>query len=266
VGEGVEEITRRTFSAEVGNRFLEGRRTPFVLPPEEVRDVFFGDDDSIEVRMIACAPLPAGHGVRGWISLRQSDDDRSIFTDDRLRLLDGMAYRLSMALQKTALYRDQQESAQVANALLAFARALVAPEGPELVYDRIVERTAQILDVPEASLWLQDSATGEIGAAAVFGMEGDLRERALSFRYGPEVGARFIDVPGPFLYLPSLHPDIPSPPADETGDRVFAVAPFRFEGNRMGFLIAGAPGPATRFDELKLKLLAGLADQAKLAI
>jgi hypothetical protein len=32
----------------------------------------------------------------------------------------------------------------------------------------------------------------------------------------------------------------------------------------MGFLIAGAPG--ARFDELALRLLAGLADQTKLAI
>ena len=46
---------------------------------------------------------------------------------------------------------------------------------------------------------------------------------------------------------------------------VFGVAPFRFDGGRMGFLIAGAPS-AELFDDRKLKILAGLADQSKLAI
>jgi len=46
---------------------------------------------------------------------------------------------------------------------------------------------------------------------------------------------------------------------------VFGVAPFRFDGGRMGFLIAGAPS-VEQFDDRTLKTLAGLADQAKLAI
>ena len=53
--------------------------------------------------------------------------------------------------------------------------------------------------------------------------------------------------------------------ADDEDGFHFAVAPYRFDGERMGFLIAGAP-MTTRFDALKLKMLAGLADQAKLAI
>ena len=66
------------------------------------------------------------------------------------------------------------------------------------------------------------------------------------------------------MYVPSEHPDVPSPRKnpDET---MFAIAPFRFDGDRMGFLIAGTY-PTSQFDELKLNLLAGLADQAKLAI
>jgi diguanylate cyclase (GGDEF)-like protein len=262
--ERVREITRRRHSPEAGSRFLDGRRTPVVVPAADVREHFFGGDDSVDVRAIACAPLPVGYGVRGWISLRQPNDDLSAFTDDRLRLLDGMAYRLSMALQRTDLYREQQESVHIANALLSFARALVAQEGEEDVHHRIVRRTAEILGVPEASLWLQDPTTGEIGAVAVFGLADDARERVLAFRYSPEISARFADLPSPFVYVPSEHPDVPSPRKnpDET---MFAIAPFRFDGDRMGFLIAGTY-PTSQFDELKLNLLAGLADQAKLAI
>jgi GAF domain-containing protein len=262
---GVREITRRRLPARAGDAFLEGRRTPFVVPAEEVRERFFMDDDSLVVRAIACAPLPAGHGVRGWLGLRHPDDDLSAFSDDRLRLLDGMAYRLSMALQKSALYREQRESAQVANALLEFARALVDGSDPADVHQRIVEQAAHVLGVPEASLWLQDAPGGEIRAAAVWGLEGELRERALAFGYRPETSGRFVDLPGPFVYVQAEHPDVPTfrPPDD---DSVFAIAPFRLDGGRMGFLIVGAPAPAAQFEELTLRLLAGLADEAKLAL
>jgi GAF domain-containing protein len=265
VGKGVHEITRWRHPASTGHAFLEGRRTPFVVRAADVRERFFPGDGSVVVSAIACAPLPAGHGVRGWIALRQADDDLAVFTEDRLRLLDGMAYRLSMALQKSALYRDQRESAQVANALVEFARALVEEEGPDGVHERIVERAAAVLGVPEASLWLQESVGGEIRAAAVWGLEDELRERALAFRYSPDTSARFVDLPGPFVYVPADYPDVPTFRAADD-QFVFAIAPFRFDGERMGFLIAGAPGPAAQFDELTLRLLAGLADQAKLAL
>lgn len=44
----------------------------------------------------------------------------------------------------------------------------------------------------------------------------------------------------------------------------YGVAPFRFDG-RLGFVVAGAP-ESIPFDQRKLQMLAGLADQAKLAI
>jgi len=264
VGSGVEEITRWRHSAEVGERFLAGRRTPFILQPDEVRSYFFGQDGSVAVRVIACAPLPEGHGVRGWISLREPGGDASVFTEDRLRLLDGIAYRLSQALQKTALFREQQEAAHVAGALLDFARALVSPDGASSVHDRIVERAAQTLGVPEASLWLQDPQSGEIRAVALYGVESPAREQMLAFRYSPEISARFVDLPGPFVFLHADHPDVPAP-ADDRDGLVFAIAPFRFDGDRMGFLIVGAETEA-ELDDRRLNLLAGLADQAKLAI
>jgi diguanylate cyclase (GGDEF)-like protein len=261
-GDGAREISGRRHAPEAGRRFLDDRRTPFVVSAEDVREQLSPDEDGVDVRAVACAPLPAGYGVRGWIELPTPDDDLSVFTDDRLRLLDGMADRLSIALQKSALYHDQQESAHVANALLVFARALVAPEGPPIVYDRIVQRTAETLGVPEAALWLQ-RADGEIRAIAVHGVDEPVLERMSRFSYPPEVAARFVDAPEPFVYRQADHPDVPWPRDD---DNVFAIAPFRLGDKRMGFLVVGASGPESPFDELELRLLAGLADQAKLAI
>ena len=98
----------------------------------------------------------------------------------------------------------------------------------------------------------------------MWGHADEHREKSLATRYEAETAARYVDADGPFLFVPSEHPDVATirDPADPF---VYGTAPFRFDGGRMGFLIVGAPS-AQHFDELKLKMLAGLADQAKLAI
>jgi len=259
-----EPITTARVSRVAAETFIESRKTPFLLSADEIRHNVLQTSEDLVLRPVVVAPLHPGYGVRGWIVVREPEDSAWYFNDERLRLLDGLAYRASMALQKALLYRDQQESAQVASALLEFARGLADADHRREIHQRIVDRAAHLLEVPEVSLWLQDPATGMIRAEAVWGLDGHLRERAFSTKYTPEVASRFVDAPAPFVFVPQEHPDVPKVHDDEDGFH-FAVAPYRFDGERMGFLIAGAP-MTTRFDALKLKLLAGLADQAKLAI
>jgi hypothetical protein len=170
-----------------------------------------------------------------------------------------------MALQKALLYRDQKESAQVANALLEFARALAEVEDLAEIQQRIVERTASVLNVREATLWLQDLKTGDVCGQAAWGLEGERRERAFTTRHPAEIAERFVDAPVPFMLFPEDHRDLPG--FRESDERLwFALAPFRFDGGHIGFLVAGAPPDDPAWGELALKMLAGLADQAKLAI
>ena len=51
------------------------------------------------------------------------------FTDERLRLLEGLAYRASVALQKSTLLQSEQASAEVASTLLEFSRRLAGVSG-----------------------------------------------------------------------------------------------------------------------------------------
>jgi hypothetical protein len=169
-----------------------------------------------------------------------------------------------MALQKALLFREQHENAQVANALLEFGREIGGTDDLEEIYERIVRQTTLMLDLPEATLWLQDLESGDTCVEAMFGLADALRERALTTRYPVETASRYVDVVEPFVFVPDEHPGVSSI-HDRDDGFVFGVAPFRFDGGRMGFLIAGAPG-VEHFDERKLKILAGLADQSKLAI
>jgi diguanylate cyclase (GGDEF)-like protein len=257
-------IAATRITRKAGEEFVRSRKTPFLMTPQELHDWFFTDMEVATLKPVATAPLPEGHGVKGWITVRAPGAGIEHFTEERLRLLDGLAYRASMALQRALLYREQQENAQVANALLDFGRVVGGTDELEEIYERIVHQTGLILELPEASLWLQDRESGETAVRALWGYADDTRERALSTSYPPETARRFADVPGPFVFVPAEHPGVPNIHDSHDGF-VFGIAPFRFGGGRLGFLIAGAPS-SDRFDARKLKTLAGLADQAKLAI
>jgi diguanylate cyclase (GGDEF)-like protein len=258
------QIAHTRIPRQAADEFIRSRKTPFTMTAQELHDSFFSSIETSSLKPVATAPLPAGHGVKGWITVRAPAVGLEHFTGERLRLLDGLAYRASMALQKAALYREQQENAQVANALLDFGRAVGRADEVSEIYERIVERTAQILDLPEASLWLQDLETGETVVVAMWGFDDEHRERALATRYDRETARRYVDASDPFIFMPHEHPGVAAI-HDPSDGFCFGVAPFRFDGGRMGFLIAGAPS-AQHFGELKLKMLDGLADQAKLAI
>jgi diguanylate cyclase (GGDEF)-like protein len=258
------EIAALRIDEEAAEEFIRSRKTPFLMTAQELHDWFFSDIEVSALKPVATAPLPAGHGVNGWITIRAPAAGLEHFTDDRLRLLDGLAYRASMAIQKALLYGEQQENAYVANALLDFGRSVGRADRVAEVYDRIVEQTAQILKVPEATLWLQHPASGDTVVEATWGLSAEHREKTLSMRYDAATASRYVDATAPFVFVPAEHPGVETihDPADGF---VFGIAPFRFDGGRMGFLIVGAPSP-DELGDLKLTMLAGLADQAKLAI
>jgi diguanylate cyclase (GGDEF)-like protein len=257
-------IAETRIDAEAAEEFIRSRKTPFLMTAQELHDWFFSDIAAADLKPVGTAPLPAGHGVKGWITVRAPAAGLDHFTEERLRLLDGLAYRASMALQKAMLYREQQENAHVANALLEFGRVVGGTDDLAEIYERIVRQTALMLDLPEASLWLQDLKTGDTCVEAMYGFRDEHRERARATRYPVEVSTRYVDAAEPILFVPDEHPGV-STIHDPDDGFVFGVAPFRFDGGRMGFLIAGAPS-VERFDDRTMKTLAGLADQAKLAI
>jgi GAF domain-containing protein len=234
------------------------------MTAQDLHEWFFSGIEVASLKPVATAPLPQGHGVKGWITVRAPATGLGHFTEERLRLLDGLAYRASMALQKALLYREQQENERVANALLEFGRGLGGTDELEEIHERIVNQTAVILGLPEASLWLQDPESGDTCVEAMYGSDSEHRQKAFAMRYPVETAARFVDTGGPFVFVPAEHPGVEAVRGPTDGF-VFGVAPFRFDRGRMGFLVVGAAS-VERLDERTLKMLAGLADQAKLAI
>jgi hypothetical protein len=245
-----------------GEAFLEVSSSPRRVEVEELTELF-RNPDLAAVGPAAVAPLPTGHGVRGWLMVAKSTSPERGLTDERLRLLEGLSYRAAMALQKARLARHREQSLHVADALLEYARALARDGGNDLE-GRIVRLAAEMLDAREVSLWLQAEPGAELAAVAVWDEEEKHRARVLETSF-PAVAARPLsERAGPFVLRPDEYAELTGAAELSRGGDV-AVAPFTLDHGRMGFLTAGAPSGET-FGELQLKMLAGLADQATLAL
>jgi HD-GYP domain-containing protein (c-di-GMP phosphodiesterase class II) len=129
-----------------------------------------------------------------------------------------------------------------------------------------VEQAASILGSPRTWVWLQDPETGDLVPEACWGLSGQERARYSVLRIDVELADVWLsNATEPFMLRPTDFRDVVDPRIWQA-NLGHAIAPLQLEG-RFGFIVAAAPalGDYT-FSERKLKLLAGIAYQAKLAL
>jgi GAF domain-containing protein len=240
-----------------GAHLIGRRKTPFVLDAAQLSQIFAEEIGTAKLRPSAIAPLHEGYGVRGWIIVRAPGGDLSHFTEERMRLLDGLAYRASVALQKSVLLQSEQESAEVASALLEFSRRLAGTAGKDELQLMIVELAGQMLGSPRTWLWLEHGRPGSFRIEATWSEDGSAP--VLPTGSVVEFGGtrRAFERGEPFVLQPGSVDQVP------VGDDPLAVAPVVLPSGRIGCVAAAAPDG---FPERKLRLLAGIANQASLAL
>lgn len=257
-----EAIVREVVSEEAAERFLNGRRGPFVITPS-ASDRYFQAPEGVTSRTLACAPL---QGINGWITVRHPDPNGVHFGEDRLRLLAGLSYQASVAMQKALLYRDQKESAEIANALLDVSRDFAAADNIGEILQKAVELSARILGSPRTTVWLQDPEDGDLLAEAQYGYEGADASALTDMRFPADLARPILRMHEPFVLTPEQISTIIDPRSSLARGPV-AVAPLRLEGARLGCIVVAAPALGDyQFSERKMRLLAGIANQAQLAI
>jgi diguanylate cyclase (GGDEF)-like protein len=202
--------------------------------------------------------LAEGDGVSGRLVL-----DVGALDEHGERLLASFSYQASVALQKAHLYWKQLEAAEIANALLDASRELASAESPDEVLSRAVAVTCRVLGTERAALWIQeDQEPGDLIGRASFGYAPDL-DPATGRRFPGLLARGWLDRDEPFVLEPGDLEGMPQV-LDRTRIARFVVAPFKLEGGRVGALTATLGERV--IDERDLRLLAGLAHQAKLAI
>jgi diguanylate cyclase (GGDEF)-like protein len=236
---------------------VDGRKTPFLIDKDEIRRIFTGDPQSAAFRPSAVAPLHPGYGVRGWIVVRAPEHDLAHFTEERMRLLEGLSYRASVALQKSVLLQSEQESAEVASALLEFSRRLAGVSTTDELHRRIVELTGQMLGSPRTWLWLERGRPGSFAIEAAWRNDGAVPIVPIGSVVEFGGTRRALERGEPFVLEPGTVDLVP------VGEDPLAVAPVVLPSGRIGCIAAAAP---IAFPERKLRLLAGIANQASLAL
>lgn len=258
-----EAILDRVIPQELAVELLAGRSAPFIVAPEETRALFPPTGESMITRNVALAPL---HGVRGWIVVRQPTTSGPYFSKERLLALAGLSYQASLAMEKNRLFRAQEENAEIANALLQFSREVARAEGMEMVLERIVESASRLLGTPTTSVWLQDPSSKEMRMAALWGAGGEPAERLWKARIAQDVALPFLALEEPFTLTRADLDGIEGAAPLALGEN-FAVAPLQLEGGLTGFIATTAPEDGSfEFSERKMRLLSGIAQQARLGI
>jgi diguanylate cyclase (GGDEF)-like protein len=216
--------------------------------------------DTIDESQVV-VPLTYGTRIIAVIVISKLGLDQ--FDEDDVRLLEVLAGHAAVALENASLYEEARREAERATALLEFSRQLATAEGMEEVVARIVELSARTLGSPRASVWLQGAAHDELKVTATYGYSELERERLARMRFDHEAARKFLARAEPFVVSDEEREAITG--AEEVGvARPFAVAPLALDGGRSG-CIAVAP-PDGEFTERHLRLLAGIAHQARLAL
>ena len=217
--------------------------------------------DAIDESQVV-VPLTYGTRVVGVIVISKLGLNQ--FDEDDMRLLEVLAGHAAVALENAGLYESARREAERATALLEFSRQLSSAEGMDAVVDRIVELSARTVGSPRASVWFQEAPKDEIRVRATHGYSDLDRERLARMHFDHEAAEAFFSVPEPFVVTEDQREAITGARDVEMG-KPFAVAPLTLDGGRLG-CIAVAASEDGDFTERQLRLLAGVAHQAKLAL
>jgi HD-GYP domain-containing protein (c-di-GMP phosphodiesterase class II) len=217
---------------------------------------------------LACVPLRYGSRTTGAIVLSKLGVDQ--FDDDDVRLLEVLAGQASVALENARLYEQQRreaelakEAAEIANALLEASRELATAESPDEVLGRSVEVTARVLQTERAALWIEETdGARDLVARASHGYPFDKDPARRRQRFPHDLAHEWLERSEPYVLEPADVAAVEGVDAARIERSV--VAPLKLEGNRVG-AISASIGDRT-LDDRQLRLLAGLAHQAKLAI
>jgi diguanylate cyclase (GGDEF)-like protein len=212
----------------------------------------------IEESLLAVA-LRYGTRVVGVIVISKLGLDQ--FDEDDVRLLEVLAGHAAVAVENASLYESARREAESATSLLEFGRELATAANLDDILERVVELSADLLASSRTSIWLEDD-DGLLAPRKLHGYTAAERENVEARRFDAALARMgFGEGHDPFVLGPTEWERIENDPLDAKAS--YALAPVEIDG-RVGCIVAALP--AGNFGERELRLLGGLAHQAKLAI
>src|SRR5207237_3903384 len=158
---------------------------------------------------------------------------------------------------------NAKEQLEVANSLLTFSREVATADEVADVLDLVIRLSTMIMDAPRGSIWLQEAPGSELCPLAFHGYRPEDENRFRDARLTAASAEKLLGS-GELRIVSADELSALGAPANLTSAS-FAFAPFRLE-DRNGCLVVNAPDGDEGFSSQKLRLLAGLSHQAKLAL
>ncbi len=253
--EVVEEMARNAAQSQttlsMDNSIDSGYGAKFSGPPQS------------EESMMA-VPLTYARRCVGVVVITK-DGSRS-FDSDEVRLMEVMAGHAAVALEYARLFEAQKREAEHAKALLEFSRTLAAAEGQDEIASFVADLSTELLDVSNASVWLQKPGSDVLYPVALCGHTDEERSRVSSVHFDSGFIERYLRRSEPFVIDGnSIPPNVGL--REEVYERSWAMAPFGLDRGRVGVIVCGAPDTGRhRFSQADMELLAGIANQTKSAM
>jgi diguanylate cyclase (GGDEF)-like protein len=211
--------------------------------------------DPIEESILA-VPLRYGSRVVGVIVVSKLGLNQ--FDEDEVRLLEVLAGHAAVAVENARLYESARREAESATALLEFGRELATLVELDDIVDRVTILSAEILGSKHTSFWFERE--GKLRLLAEYGHTPEWAARLREYAF--EVDDSMPVDREPYISEPHDYGQfVDESPAGPDGR--YAVAQFSVNG-RAGCIVAVVSDQD--FGERELRLLGGLAHQAKLAI
>jgi sigma-B regulation protein RsbU (phosphoserine phosphatase) len=180
-------------------------------------------------------------------------------------LAAALSSQAASALENARLYALQQEEVWISTALLEVAEATSLAESLDEVIDTVVRITPMLVGVDRCTilLWSAEEAGYEVAAAYELGDTPGPLQAGYVFSPGEwplldelwETGAPVVDEFG----------GLPGAPATQDVETTLLALPLRSQGEMTGAMVIGFTGSVS-FNEQRIKLIAGIANQTALAI
>jgi len=208
---------------------------------------------AIEESLLA-VPLRYGSQVVGVIVVSKLGLDQ--FDEDEVRLLEVLAGHAAVAIENARLFEAARREAESATALLGFGRELATLVERDDIVARVTSLSAEILGCKQTSFYFERD--GLLWLEAETGHTRELTAELSTRKLSVEALRRDSD---PYIAVPAEYEPVIGA-GGVPGGR-YAVAPFDVDG-RVGCIVALVE--REDFGERELRLLGGVAHQAKLAI
>ncbi len=197
--------------------------------------------------------------------------------DDRLTIIRGIAYQAATAIESARLLEARQEEAYVSAALLQVARAVAQSNDLDEILEAIVRITPMLIGVAHCTIFLWDQEHAHFHLRNTYGLSPPAEGLLLSRHQAPGDFPLLDQVRATrrMMRIDALEASEDLVPAalverltasQRTGPIPLLAVPLSVKDDLLGVMLVGEERASRGFDERRMEIITGIAQQAALAV